>query len=671
VALRYRADLDGLRGIAVICVVLFHAHTPLFLGGYVGVDVFFVISGYLITMLLAGSGPGRPWSWVSSFYLRRARRILPALLVTAAVAAAVAPVLLLPLELMDFGKFLTVSVALAGNLGGWTHGDGDYFNTGSPVPLLHLWSIGVEEQFYLAYPLALLLLTRYLPRHRLLAIAVLATASFALCVWGSAHKPSANFYLPPFRAWELLFGAVVALGEPHWRLPYWTRQALAALAVAILAVTVGTYGVPELPYPGVATLAPCAATAILIATGGEQATAVARLLGAPPLVFTGLVSYSLYLWHLPIFVLLECYHLDDLGAAGFTVLLVAIYAVAVISWRFIERPVRTGAFLQSRRMFLITAAAASAALLATGIAFWSSRGLPERFSRADLPDMGPPAQWLCTQRTLAQVADGELCSYGPATEEAPRALVWGDSHAVVLMPAYEQLARSHHIRVYFAVRLSCLPLLGVSNLGSPRGTRERCKSFNTAVVDAITRLKPGLVILNGRWIDKDADLLLDSDSDLPRPEGTSNFRLSLQQTLQQIDGGGGSVCAVLDVPAYKQSVPRYLLVTRLRGLSTDALRLRRAEALQHFEVPERDFRSLERAGKLRTVDPKDALCQFDSCALVAKGSMLYGDSQHLSPVGARLVMSTLERCFSSAVQSKDSTSAPPSTDRAQPIGTLH
>src|SRR6185437_13387464 len=178
----YRPEIDGLRALAVSGVVLFHAGIPGFRGGYVGVDVFFVISGYLITRQLAASAVNSTGAWLRTFYIRRGRRILPALLVTSAVVAVAATVLLLPWDLLEFGRLLAASSAFLGNLAAWK--EGDYFNIAGYVPLTHFWSLVVEEQFYLAYPLVLLFLTRRLPRHRLLAVAALAVTSFAVCVWG-------------------------------------------------------------------------------------------------------------------------------------------------------------------------------------------------------------------------------------------------------------------------------------------------------------------------------------------------------------------------------------------------------------------------------------------------------------------------------------------------------
>jgi peptidoglycan/LPS O-acetylase OafA/YrhL len=641
----YRADIDGLRALAVLAVILFHAHVPGFDGGYVGVDVFFVISGYLITRLLTGSFPSSPGSWLKTFYIRRGRRILPALLVTSIATAAVASVLLLPPSLVTFGKFLAASSLFVSNLAAWR--EGDYFNTESYQPLTHFWSLAVEEQFYFAYPLLLLLLTRYLPSHRLRVLSALALTSFAVCVWASYHKANSNFFMAPTRAWELLLGAVIASWRKPWTVSPLTRELLSVLSLLALALAVLFYD-GQLPYPGLATLVPCTATAILIAANGEQTTRVGKLLCLPPLVFTGLISYSLYLWHLPILTLADYYHFQGTDAADLAISLVAIYAIATLSWRVIETPIHARAFLTSDRTFLMTAGALSALLLAVGLALWISNGLPQRFDEADVPHGFMDAESACVNLPIEKIASGNLCSYGPQTATASRALVWGDSHAAALLSAYKQLADTHDMRVYYAVGLNCRPLLGVTNRDFFRSTQLRCERFKNAVAGAIQQLNPRLVILNARWIDKDENLVLDRGVALP--PGASNFRVALERTVKHISTPSRSICVVQDVPTFKYDVPRALVIAHIRGISSDFLRLSRAEALRQFTGPERDIRMLTQEHLLTAVDPKDVLCRSGWCAFRSNGSALYGDSHHLSAEGALSVVSVLDRCFTDTFQ---------------------
>jgi peptidoglycan/LPS O-acetylase OafA/YrhL len=643
----YRSDIDGLRAIAVAAVILFHAEIPGFSGGFVGVDVFFVISGYLITQLLIGSAEKPLRLGLPEFYARRARRILPALFAMALVTTAVAVALLLPWDLARFGNFLAATSALGTNIAAWRDGIGYFQSNLTHVPLAHLWSIAIEEQFYLAYPIGLVLICRYLPRHRTCALIALAAASFAACVWGSYHAPAANFFLAPSRAWELLLGGMLATGGTRRIKSRLANELLAVFALLTLAFTVYVY-TPATPYPGLYSIAPCAAAAILILTGRQESTLAGKLLSLRPLVFTGLISYSLYLWHFPLLLLSSYYHIVKIGAFGLGILIVAIYGVAVMSWKWIELPVRTRVLLRSNRRFLFSALIVNFAILGTGVVLSKSGGFPGRFP-PEVQARG--GAWLfdserllaCTDRPLDSIAAGDLCSFGPQDNDAVRALVWGDSHATMLLPAYEKLAVSHHLRLYFGVYSACRPFSGVTNRSQNDRTRIGCSRFNAAMVQAVRRLNPRLLILNAHWIDEDADLISQTSTNAGVPAGGSNFTRGLSQTLREV--GQRRVCVVMDVPAYPYDLPNALGVARKRGIADDFLKLTPAEAQAQYRGPERDIKALEQRGLLRSVDPKDLLCRADSCAFEAGGNLLYWDADHLSFAGAEFVSRAIDGCF--------------------------
>jgi len=643
----YRPDIDGLRALAVVAVILYHAQIPGFGGGYIGVDIFFVISGYLITRLLAGTGarPLRiPWS---EFYLRRARRILPALLLTSLGAAALAVILLLPYDLTRFGKYLTASSLFLSNVPEWREGGGYLNSRAAYVAITHFWSIAVEEQFYLVYPLALWLIGTFAPARRTSALLLLALISLALCIWGSYRQPLANFYLAPTRAWELLVGAVIAGNEVPWFKRREVNETLALAALLSLAAVIHWYG-NMTRFPGVTTVLPCAAAAVLIVTGQRQSSIVSRCLALPPLAFTGLISYSLYLWHLPALIFFSYYSIRPPGPMTLIGLLAAVYLLAVLSWKLVETPVRVRSRLRSDRAFLWAAGATNAVILAAGIVLWNSNGFPQRFP-ADF--RVPDQAWMasrgsfakCVNRAVATIAQGGLCSDGPQDDAAPRALVWGDSHAMALLPAYRSLAATHGVRVYFALKAGCRPLLDMTNSSYDADWQVGCMAFNAAVARAIRIIRPRVVILNAHWIDADADL-----GPVPTIAAgalPSNFGRGLQHTLGEIIAAGASACVVLDVPAYKYDLPYALNMASFRGIGVDFLTLSRSDAVAQYRAPEHDFHLLEQRGLLRTVDPKDLMCSSDSCEYQVNGELLYSDWDHLSTRGALFVTSAIEGCL--------------------------
>ena len=648
-ATAYRSDIDGLRAVAVAEVVLFHAEVPGFGGGYVGVDVFFVISGYLITQLLAGSAAPTGRLRLRDFYLRRTRRIFPALCVTSLTVALAGIAILLPWDFARFGSYLAATSVLGANIAAWREGGGYFQSHMARVPITHLWSIAIEEQFYLVYPITFWLICKYLPRYRTSALIALAVPSFAVCVWGSYHAPAANYLLASSRGWELLLGGALATSLQRPPTPRLLNELLAMGALLTLGLACCLYGAGT-PYPGVYALAPCAASALLIYIGRQQMTVAGKLLSARPLVFTGLISYSLYLWHFPALVLYRYYNIRDIGAFALVLLIGCIYAVAAASWKWIELPIRTRAFLPSNRRFLMTALLVNMVMCSVGIALWKSDGLPWRFppdARArggkwllDKDFLSNDALSRCVNRPLDQIASGGLCSFGPRDDSAVRAVVWGDSHALVLLDVYRTLATSYHLRLYFAVRYACQPLLGITSRAKDERTRIGCAGFNAAVAQAVRRLDPRVLILNGRWIDADTDLI-------PEPNGgaESNFSRGLLETLRQTGSINRSVCVVLDVPTFKYSLPNAVAMARKRGIAEDFLKLSRRQALQQYREPERDIHALEQRGMLRSVDPKDLLCPGDSCLYESDGNLLYQDADHLSSAGAEFVSSAIEGCF--------------------------
>ena len=385
--MKYRREIDGLRTVAVGSVVLFHAGMPGFAGGYVGVDVFFVISGFLITTILLGDLEAGRFS-VLTFYERRARRILPALSLVVLCTALAGALLMSPHQIGELAESVAATALFAANVYFWR--STDYFGTAAEEkPLLHMWSLAVEEQFYILFPLLLLVLWRWRPNRLQLWFMALAALSLALAEAGWRLKPWANFYLPAGRAWELLAGAMIAArlrgAAPE---PSAAGRVLAPLGLALVIASIALIG-EGTPYPSLWTAIPVAGTALLIRYAGPQDLA-GRLLGLRPMVFVGLLSYSIYLWHQPLlaFARIELIGPPPLPAAlGLMALSVPL---AWLSWRFVERPFRTsparGGF--SRPAIFAMSGAAIGGMTALGVAVALSPQTVERIYVAALDAEG-------------------------------------------------------------------------------------------------------------------------------------------------------------------------------------------------------------------------------------------------------------------------------------------
>jgi peptidoglycan/LPS O-acetylase OafA/YrhL len=502
---RYRPDIDGLRAIAILPVVLFHAGIPGFTGGFVGVDVFFVISGYLMASLIAGEIDEGNFSLLR-FYERRIRRIFPALFAMMAVCSVVAWIVMMPVELAYFGRSMIAAALFTSNI--QFAKEVGYFDIGAQMkPLLHTWSLAVEEQFYIVFPPAMMVIHRVAPRGTVPILLAVLTASLAASVSGMQRDPTAVFYLAQYRAWELLIGALLALNivpRPGHRL---ARQVLAATGIVLIATAIFAYS-EATAFPGLAALVPCLGAACVIhASAGKGA--VGRLLSVRPLVFVGLISYSLYLWHWPMIVFTRYLFGRELSPVQGGLVVLASLILAALSWRFIERPFRgRHGFLATGPLFA-TALSVMAVTLGFGGYVAASGGAPGRLSPgiraiyAATYDRGRFYQEGCfteSDRKGASVADirsGNLCRLGAAGGGDPDFLVWGDSHAASMAPAIDAAATQKGAQGMFAGHASCPPLAEVKLLGY-NDTR-RCDAFNAAVRDLIAARHIPLVFMVAYW----------------------------------------------------------------------------------------------------------------------------------------------------------------------------
>ena len=629
----YRPDIDGLRAIAVLSVVLYHFGIGGLQGGFVGVDVFFVISGYLITGIIQSELSKGEFT-LARFYERRARRIFPALFVMLVVTMMAGLFVLLPSDLARLGQAATATVLFVSNA--MYFRESGYFDDASDFnALLHTWSLGVEEQFYLGLPLLLMAVHRYRPQWRLQVIAACALMSFAACVLVQPIMAKAVFFLSPFRAWELLLGSLVALGVAPQVRDVRLRQTLsvAALAALVGAIVFMRSGVD---FPGWKAAIPVLATAVLLHLGGGGRTWVGGVLSWRPLVFVGLISYSLYLWHWPLLVLVRYRHgMAPLSALEGWVLLGVSLLLAVASYRFVEQPFRRwrkqGGMGDRGRVFAASGVGVFL-LIVIGIGFVLSKGLPQRV----------PPQVLALDQARNPIIPYRECDGKPvslaraacrigAPGDDNLTVVWGDSWAIAWAPALDRLLAQEGRPGVLALRSACAPLQGVRNLRSPA-----CMPRNDAVISWIKQQAPTRVILIAAW-----PAWTNSTDSYPLSDvsGATNneliFARSYQRTLRMLKEHVKEVLVVGPTPGAVDYLPYRLAISGWHGLSpppTVSLERHMEKSSRFWQVAGNPV-----AGVV-TIDPAPWFCDELECRFATDdGALLYRDGHHLSGDGARFV----------------------------------
>lgn len=557
--------------------------------------------------------------------------------------AAFALLIYLPEALIRLGRYLLFTPLMVANAAAAL--DGGYFQAGNAFsPLRHYWSLAVEEQFYLLYPvLFLLVCARQTPQRRLMTLTGIGVISMAICLRGELRHSTNTFYLMPARAWELMAGGLVALCPVYWRGTRFITEAAAGTAMAVLVASFllfhETTGFPH-PY----VLIPCAAVCLLLFIGRRQLTSAFGFLSLRPFTFTGKISYSLYLWHAPVLAFVQYYAIRDLSGMQLAAVGLVVYLIAVLSWWLVETPPRTRRILRSDRAFIVAAVSGCVAVAAIGAWFWYGNGLPDRFSRdvqrLTEPDYLPPSAERCMNLPLDRIAAGDLCRLGPEHPGIRKAVLWGDSHALVLLPAFEDLANSRDVQVNFAGRSSCRPLRG--EVEGPAASSGDCAAFNMAMLAAIRSIRPDVSILAGFW-DQD---FAHEESGRASPSSLLRTRAEAwAKTIAAIRDSGSTLCVVLDVPHLRYVMPYALAMARRRGLDPSFIYPSRADTEARYAGFEMPIRSLAAANILNVVDPKELLCAGTTCAIVKDGRSLYRDSNHLSRVGAMQVMESVGRCL--------------------------
>lgn len=617
--IRHRSDIDGLRALAVLPVVAYHVGIGAAPGGFVGVDVFFVISGYLITLVLLKDIANHQFSLVR-FYERRVRRIVPALVPILIVTYVVCARYSLPSEFLAYSKSLIAATLSASNFYFWS--TTSYFSAPAGTePLLHTWSLAVEEQFYIFWPLCLWLAFRFLRNRVLLATSLVAALSFALSAVGAFTHPTATFYLVPTRAWELLLGAMLALGLFPSPANARVREVLSLMGFLLICSSVFLIR-SYMPFPGLLAAPACIGALLIILAGRDGPSLVGRLLSWRPIAFIGLISYSVYLWHWPLVVFQRDYGIFLIpGAPGRDQKLLVIACsliLGALSWKFVEQPFRVGRRRPARALLFQVATAAATVFVAVGAVTWAAGGFPGRYSRHQLR----LAAYLNYDRAGSAKKDACFLDTGhesfPAhclklSRTKPNVLLLGDSHAAELW--YGLRSEYPHIHFLQATASDCFPVLDHGWQEAPSCVH----AINRVLQGYLATHHVSMVVIAARW--------------------KASYLHRIAQTLSWLHSRSIPVTLVGPTLIFDMPLPR-LMMTAAR---TDDARLINQSWNHALWGLDHKMSRIARAHHAAYISMLRLFCSPQACDTTdAEGMPLIFDDEHLTTQGSLFVARRLK-----------------------------
>ena len=665
-AIEYRREIDGLRAVAVSSVILFHAGLKPLSGGFIGVDVFFVISGFLITSLIVSEKQAHRFSLLG-FYERRARRILPALFCVVVACLPFAYWWLTPSDLMKFSRSVVAVSWFTSNI--YFLGEKGYFDPVAELkPLLHTWSLAVEEQYYLFFPPLLMVLWRFARRWLVWALIGIAIASLAFAQWAASHEPDLAFYILPTRAWELLIGAILAihLAEKVFSPAARLCQIMSGLGLALIVYSVLAFD-DTTPVPGVRFLAPTLGAALVIAFA-RQGTIAHTLLSSKPFVGIGLISYSAYLWHWPVFAFARYRSPSEPIATVFAALIALILILSYLSWRFIEQPFRNRRHFSRAQIFKL-AGAGTAAILAIGLVGDVFKGFPQRLPPQIVADVnGGVNAGACRPRTrLPENKDVRFCEFGDQT--ASRTIVvYGDSHSRALANEIDKHLKAQKTRgIIFDIDSDChiIPQI-FQKEGLNR--QARCNKAFQDVLAYFKKKNASEIILAMRWTIRlyptpgEVENLTFTNSDgatdriayreyfALSPDGkasvaVSDKREAIRQFIESLLSVGVKVYVVYPVPEIGWDIVRVNLWHYLNtGTVLDQLSIDMNDYDKRNKFVLSILSEFESRPNFVAIKPRAYFCDTlikGRCAAQFDGVPFYVDDNHLSDKGAKFIVDAI------------------------------
>lgn len=638
--MKYRPDIDGLRAVAVLPVILFHAGFGFFSGGFIGVDVFFVISGYLITSILVNDIEKGQFSIVN-FYERRARRILPALFLVISICALFAWKWMLPNQMKDFSQSLVAVSLFASNVLFWL--ESGYFAAASEQkPLLHTWSLAVEEQYYLFFPLFLLFAWRFGKSQVFWIIVVLTICSLALSEWAWRNEASANFYLAPMRAWELFIGSIAVFIEKGSRS---VKPNNALSLCGLLAVFFAIFAYDEnTPIPSLYALVPTLGVLLIILFSDEE-TLVAKILSSKLLVGIGLISYSAYLWHQPIFAMARIRLFVEPTVALKLALCIFSLVLAFISWKFVEQPFRRAAFISRKGIFIFSA---FGLFIVSLFGFWGtwSEGFPAlRFPNApQLASIYPPAE----QRVASEVRsdNGRTCyllGLDLLEEEVcatnslePKYLIAGNSKAMAFYSAFHADLIDEPAMLIAAHSCPTYPNLTYTPTHQ-RDWGNNCTAISKKIVEvsaSIESIETVVIVVHAVDVSDNESRYFVEGNPLTNREA---FRLGFGFLIDELAKLGLNVVFVTDVPDLERD-PFWCIYNSSGTEFSSSCSPTEATVRAAYSDYYSEVQRIKELHQVKVYDSTDFFCRNVLCQFYADGRLLYFDRTHLAPYGASLLI---------------------------------
>ena len=625
----YRTEIDGLRAIAVLSVILFHAGFKLFSGGFVGVDVFFVISGYLITSIILREKQAGTFS-ILHFYERRARRILPGLFFIMLFCLPLAWFVLLPDQLVDFSKSLEAVPLFISNLFFWKNTG--YFSANTEeVPLIHTWSLGIEEQFYLFFPLFLIFFWRIGHKKLMILIATLILISLFISEYFVQQRPSAAFFFIFPRAWELLIGSILAYSafkkiELHEYLSLGCNRLISMSGFLMIILSICMFS-KNTPFPGLYALIPVVGTALIIGFSLPK-TFVYQFLSNQYMVKIGLISYSAYLWHQPLFSFVRIYSLESAPQYVFILFIGLTLLLAFFTWKYIEQPFRNRKNFSRPQIFLLSITG-TLFFIIIGVIGHYKKGFPERLSSYQQPLFTYSNESNIFNEKLGCFLDPDQneTHFGSCTFESTghkNILLWGDSQAAHLVSGLQTLHQYHHLTQLTAS--ACLPIV---DMNFPK--RPHCRSINTYVLERIKTNPPDQVILAGRWEPRDNNV------------GSRHQWHQLKKTIDQLHAIGiKDIVVIGPAPIWDAYLPN--IMARFNVPFDKLPRRLKSHVIEDSFLIDHEMQIFAQQWQVKYVSLLSMLCNHQGC-LSRLGNksdqLLYFDDSHFTQAGSQYVAAQL------------------------------